>query len=422
MREMKDSGIESLGPVPTAWDIKKIKYTATIIRGGSPRPIEQFISDTDEGFNWIKIGDTVKGSRYITQTLSKIIEAGLSKTRLVHEGTLLLTNSMSFGEPYILKISGCIHDGWVAFYDYIGIDKSFLYYALLSDSSRVQFEKMSDGGVVLNLNIDKIGNCYIALPPGIQNQTKIVDFLDAKCAEIDALTADIQSQIDTLEKYKRSVITETVTKGLDKNVEMKESGLQWVGKMPAHWDIERIGSVYTLRTEKVSDEDYPPLSVTMQGIVPQLETAAKTNDHGNRKLIKEGDFVINSRSDRRGSCGISEYDGSVSLINTVLKPNEEMNPDYYNWLFHTPIFADEFYKWGHGIVDDLWTTGWEDMKKIYIPQPPLVEQALIAEYLDKKCKLVDEIISKKHEQLTTLDAYKKSTIYEYVTGKKEVPA
>ena len=125
-----------------------------------------------------------------------------------------------------------------------------------------------------------------------------------------------------------------------------------------------------------------PLSVTMNGIVPQLETAAKTNAHDDRKLVRKGDFAINSRSDRRGSCGISEYDGSVSLINTLLAPLGEMNPNYYNWLLHTTQFADEFYKWGHGIVDDLWTTGWQDMKKIMIPVPPLQEQKKIATFLD----------------------------------------
>lgn len=122
---------------------------------------------------------------------------------------------------------------------------------------------------------------------------------------------------------------------------------------------------------KVSDRDYQPLSVTKFGIVPQLDTAAKTNAHDDRKLVRAGDFVINSRSDRRGSCGISDYDGSVSFINTVLYPIGKMNPKYYNWLFHTIGFAEEFYRWGHGIVDDLWTTGWQDMKNIIIVEPPL---------------------------------------------------
>lgn len=189
----------------------------------------------------------------------------------------------------------------------------------------------------------------------------------------------------------------------------------WFGSIPKEWSVSKIGAMYELRTTKVSDKDYPPLSVTMKGIVPQLDFVAKTNSHDDRKLVKKGDFAINSRSDRRGSCGISDYNGSVSLINTVLKPRDEMNPKYYNWLFHTVQFADEFYKWGHGIVDDLWTTNWKDMKHIDIPVPPLCEQKNIATFLDIKCNEIDSLMGEIQEQIITLKEYKKSIISEAVT-------
>lgn len=197
--------------------------------------------------------------------------------------------------------------------------------------------------------------------------------------------------------------------------EMKDSGTTWLGTIPQSWELSRIGSLYQLRITKVSDKDYPPLSVTNRGIVPQLESAAKTNSHDDRKLVKRGDFAINSRSDRRGSCGISPYDGSVSLINTILAPREEMNPKYYDWLFHTVQFGDEFYKWGHGIVDDLWTTGWQDMKKILIPVPSLVEQEQIANFLDGKCSEIDALLSDIQSEIEILEEYKKSVITEAVT-------
>ena len=167
----------------------------------------------------------------------------------------------------------------------------------------------------------------------------------------------------------------------------------WMGTIPSDWKLSRIGNVYSMRNEKVSDLDYPPLSVTMKGVIPQLATAAKSDDHDNRKLVKKGDFCINSRSDRRGSCGISKYDGSVSLINTILEPRKEMIPEYYEWLFHTAQFSDEYYKWGHGIVDDLWTTGWSEMKRIIIPVPPLQEQDKIAKYLEDRCSSIDYAIN-----------------------------
>ena len=186
--------------------------------------------------------------------------------------------------------------------------------------------------------------------------------------------------------------------------EMKDSGIEWIGEIPASWRIGRIGYLYTERKVKVSDADYSPLSVTMKGILPQLSTAAKTDAHDDRKLVCKGDFAINSRSDRRGSCGISSYDGSVSLINTVLVPRGKMHPVYYNWLFHSTMFSDEFYKWGHGIVDDLWTTNWQDMKKISVPVPEFTEQERIANYLEKECSDIDAAIEQTR---VSIEEYKK---------------
>ena len=197
--------------------------------------------------------------------------------------------------------------------------------------------------------------------------------------------------------------------------EMKHSGIEWIGEIPKEWDVSKIGNLYHVRNEKVSDKDYPPLSVTMNGIVPQLETAAKTNNGDDRKLVCKGDFAINSRSDRRGSCGVSQYDGSVSLINTILTPRTAMNPQFYNWLFHTELFADEFYKWGHGIVNDLWTTRWQEMKNISIVLPSLTEQQKIANYLDEVCGEVDEMIALQEQMIEELKAYKQSVITEAVT-------
>lgn len=196
---------------------------------------------------------------------------------------------------------------------------------------------------------------------------------------------------------------------------MKDSGIAWIGQVPEHWEQALIGSLYKLRNTKVSDKQFEPLSVTMRGILHQLENAAKTNDGDNRKLVKQGDFVINSRSDRRGACGISKYDGSVSLINLVLVPQNNMHPGYYDWLFHTTAFADEFYKWGHGIVDDLWTTRWQDMKNITIPLPSLPEQQRIADYLDKKCAEIDMLSNSIQQQIDTLEQYKRAVITETVT-------
>lgn len=197
--------------------------------------------------------------------------------------------------------------------------------------------------------------------------------------------------------------------------EFKNGG--WIGLIPDSWQIRRISSLYDPRNEKVSDKDYPALSVTMQGILPQLETAAKTQDGDNRKLVKKGDFAINSRSDRRGSCGISAYDGSVSLITNVLAPraNVEMSNQFFEYLFRSTGFSDEYYKHGTGIVDDLWSTNWSRMKNIQIAVPPIGDQIAIVAFLDEKVGKLDETVAEIERSIELLQEYRQSVISEAVT-------
>ena len=172
-----------------------------------------------------------------------------------------------------------------------------------------------------------------------------------------------------------------------------------------------------MRNEKVNDTDYPPLSVTKGGIVPQMESVAKSDATDNRKMVLKNDFVINSRSDRKQSCGVSPLDGSVSLINTVLYPvpNAPVLPDYLDYLLKNYGFAEEFYRWGHGIVADLWTTRWQEMKNIFLPIPPVEEQQKIIFSISTQMEKVDALIANVQEQIEKLKAYKQSLITEVVT-------
>lgn len=423
MREMKDSGIEWIGIIPKGWNISRLKYIAKFFNGdrGKNYPSgEDLVDDgiaflTSNNIHGIVLDCSQEKSKFITE--ERYNRLGGAKIQL---------NDIAFclrGSVGNCAINKTLTKGTVAsslmIIRPIKASPDFINYVLQTDVCDVQTIKAMNGSCAANLSAENVSNYYFVEPP-IVEQKKIAIFLDSRCSEIDAISADIQKEIETLEKYKRSVITETVTKGLNPEAEMKDSGAEWIGKVPTNWDLGRIGGFYSLRNEKVSDKDYPPLSVTMKGILPQLETAAKTNDGDNRKLVRKGDFAINSRSDRRGSCGISKYDGSVSLINTVLTPRGKMSAAYYDWVFHCTRFSDEFYRQGHGIVDDLWTTGWQEMKKIIIPVPPFLEQNEIADYLASKCSDIDSVISQKNQQLETLSNYKKILIYEYVTGKKEV--
>ena len=194
----------------------------------------------------------------------------------------------------------------------------------------------------------------------------------------------------------------------------KDSGVEWLGEVPSHWELGRISTYFTERRTKVSDKDYPALSVTKLGVFPQWENVAKTNDGDNRKLAKKGDFVINSRSDRKGSSGIAKQDGSVSLINIVLQP-KKINSVYSEYLFKSYSFIEEFYRVGHGIVADLWTTRFEDIKNSLIIFPPLSEQQKIAQFLDDKTAKIDQAVDLAEKQIVLLKEHKQILIQNAVT-------
>jgi type I restriction enzyme S subunit len=195
----------------------------------------------------------------------------------------------------------------------------------------------------------------------------------------------------------------------------KNSGVEWLGEVPEGWEVKRLGNHFAQRKEKVSDKDFPPLSVTKNGIVPQLENAAKTDNGDNRKLVRNGDYVINSRSDRKGSSGLSNLDGSVSLINIVLKPFQTIYSKFSHYLFRSYLFQEEFYKYGHGIVADLWTTNYDDMRNIYLALPDINDQQKIVSFLDTETARIDNLISKQEKLIELLEEQRKSIISHAVT-------
>lgn len=414
MREMKDSGIGWVHEIPNNWTVVKGKYIFNIkkqVVGARVDDYERLALTLNGVIKRAKDdNEGLQPDKFNTYQI-------LRKNELVFK--LIDLQNVSTSRVGLSHYTGIVSPAYIILKATKQINPVYAEkYYLMMWLNQV-FNALGDSGVRSSLNSNEL--LEISLPlPSHDEQIQIAEFLDKKCAKIDGITKDLQEQIDTLENYKKSVITETVTKGLNPTADYNCNARQWFGKIPRHWVVSRIAAIYKLRNSKVNDRDYPPLSVTMQGVVPQLENVAKSDAHDDRRLVCKGDFVINSRSDRRGSCGIASTEGSVSLINTVLCPLTNMNARYYNWLFHTVEFADEFYKWGHGIVDDLWTTNWQDMKNILIPRPPIQEQKEIANYLDNKCAEIDEIIKSKKEQLEIIEEYKKSLIYEYVTGKKEV--
>lgn len=197
--------------------------------------------------------------------------------------------------------------------------------------------------------------------------------------------------------------------------EYKDSGVEWIGEIPSHWQQRRLGNYLTERREKVSDKEFPPLSVTKNGIVPQLDNAAKTDDGDNRKKVCAGDFVINGRSDRKGSSGLSSLEGSVSLINIVLRAHTAIEMRFVGWLLKSVSFQEEFYRYGKGIVADLWSTNFSEMRNIILAMPPVSEQSAIAAFLDQETGKIDALVAEQERLIALLKEKRQAVISQAVT-------
>lgn len=411
MPEMKDSGIKWIGKIPKDWNITRFKYVHNNSNVGDSID-KDYLTDNEE--------DRVFYSAGLTPTHT--IDNKFPAWKDVKSNDLLLARN---GTPYVyLPVVGA------AYSDHIirtsinrGYDKRFIRYALINAISSVVVDVVS----IATWSVSLWDSQYIPCTTPTE-QIKVVDFLDSKCSEIDALSADIQKEIETLEEYKKSVITEAVTKGLDPNVEMKDSGSEWIGNIPSDWDVIRIGHLFTMRNEKNSlpEDQVTLLSLyTGIGVFPHGER----EERGNKaqtvegyKIVKKNDIVVNIILAWMGAIGVSEYDGVTSPAYDIYIPNiQKVVPHFYHYVFRTPGIAGECYKYGRGIMLMRWRTYSNEFKQIMVPFPPYSTQMRIADYLDKKCQEIDEIIELKQEQLETLEEYKKSIIYEYVTGKKEVP-
>lgn len=201
--------------------------------------------------------------------------------------------------------------------------------------------------------------------------------------------------------------------------EMTVVSAKWLYMLPIHWKCKKIGSLFSERKTRVSDREYTPLSVAKMGVVPQLATAVKTDAGDNRKLVRAGDFVINSRSDRKGSCGVSNRDGSVSLINIILTPRSEWNNRYVHYLMRSHPFSEEYYRYGRGIVSDLWTTRFSEMKSILLPVPPREEQDQIVRFLDWKVSSINKLIAIRRRKIIELEELKRSRIGHLIMGQSD---
>ena len=416
MREMKDSGARWIGLVPTHWKVDKLKYH---LKRNEPRnPGNCIVLSL-----YRELGVVPKDSR---DDNHNVTSEDTSKYKYVKPGDFVINKMKAWqGSVAVSDYEGIVSP---AYFVYNFTDEAFFkryFHYLLRSCYKDEFMRLS-GGIRVgqwDLPSEALDN-VIVLIPSTEEQRCIAAYLDAKCAEIDALTADIQTQIDTLEQYKRSVITEVVTKGLEPDVEMKDSGIQWIGSMPAHWNC--IRGKYVLKyIQKPVREDDGVITCFRDG---EVTLRSNRREDGFTMADKEigyqgidvGDLVVHGMDGFAGAIGISDSRGKASPVLNVL--DTEQSKRYIMYFLRSMAYSDVFLALATGIRVRSCDLRWNKLSELFYPVPPLEEQEAIVDYIDSVLRRTDEVIAAKREQLSTLEAYKKSLIYEYVTGKKEVPA
>lgn len=419
MREMKDSGTLAFGTIPSTWKITKFKNLFCLRSTKNTGNRELLSVYLDKGVISYSDSDGMQ--------VHKPSES-LAAYQNVEIGDFVLNNQQAWrGSVGVSKYRGIISP---AYFVYSMTDECYAPYMnyLLRDSSMVhQYELASRGvgTIQRNLFAPWLKNRIVLIPP-IYEQKEIAVFLDSQCSEIDVISADIQKEIEILEQYKRSVITEAVTKGLNPEAEMKDSGIEWVGNIPVHWDVRPLYYYFAERKKKNylgQEQNLLSLSYgkvirkdinTSEGLLP--------DSFNGYNIIEPGDIVLrltDLQNDKRSlRTGLVKEHGIITSAYVTLKAAKEVVPEYFHYLLHAYDVMKVLYNMGNGVRQGL---NYSELSKMHIVAPPLDEQKNIAARLDCVCKGIESIIASKKQQLAVIDSYKKSLIYEYVTGKKEVP-
>ena len=442
-RTMKDSGVEWIGQIPEKWKVGKLKYFIDIygrigFRGYTQNDLvgegEGAITLSPSNFNDMKMNY----SKCSYLSWPKYYES--PEIQIQNNDILFVKTGSTYGKSVLVKdlpMEATINPQLIVLKN-VKINLNFCAYMFQTSIIKHQVEISVVGGTIPTISQSKIENYYLILPP-LPEQQAIADYLDDKCAQIDNITATINEQIEVLKQYKKSVITEAVTKGLDPNAPMKDSGVEWIGQIPEHWNIEKFKYDFTfskglqITKADLTEEGCPVISYG------QIHSKINNSVSVNFKLIRfvddsyqEDKNAITQYGDIIWADTSEDYDGIGNSIfvdsnknifagyhTIITRPLFDKLTKYFAYLFQTDIWRLQLRKQATGIK--VFSITQKMLKNSSILIPPLSEQQAIADYLDDKCAQIDAVVADKQAQLETLAAYKKSLIYEYVTGKKSVP-
>ena len=417
-RKMRNSGIPWIGEVPEGWEFSKIKYHCTMKSGDNITALD--ISDNGE--YPVYGGNGLRGFYKIYNKNGNHILIGRQGALA---GNVHLVNGKFWATDHAV-VATLKNDVFINY-----------FFRMLESMNLNQYA--FDTAAQPGLSVSRIMNLNIVLP-NLEEQHRIADFLDSKCSEIDTLIENLRARVESAKEYKKAVITEAVTKGLDKDAKMKDSGVEWIGKVPEKWKLVPFKYLLNERNEKnypIKSDERLSLSID-KGITLYSEKTTNLDrfkdDVSQYKLAYCGDFVMNSMNMIVGAVGVSKYFGCVSPAYYVFFDDEPDNCycKYCDYLFHTSTLKRILFSLGKGIMaidrgnGNVNTCRLKvsryDLGALKLPIPPREELQSILSYLDSKCSEIDALLQNYEDQIKTLEEYKKSLIYEYVTGKKEVPA
>ncbi len=420
MREMKDSNVSWIGSIPSEWNLIRFKdkyrnlkeiageksseyqRLALTLNGVIKRP-----KDDSEGLQ-PKEFDTYQILRENEFVFKMIDLQNISTSRV---GLSPYTGLVS---PAYIKFAPRKKDEFT----------KFTYYFLMSMYYNCVFNSLGGDGVRSALNATDMGTLMIPYPT-IEEQKKIVSLIEEQASRIDALIANQEAQIEKLKQYKQSLITEVVTKGLDPDALMKDSGVEWIGMINDTYSVAPIRSLFEIKKDIIGKEPETVLSITQNGLRIKditVNEGQMAGSYSNYQIVHIGDFAMNHMDLITGGVGISQYEGVTSPDYRVFRIRDKrMNPRYFLYIFEMYYRNRIFYAFGQGAANvGRWRLPAQNFNSLLIPVAPIDEQNRIVNYLDKKLKTIESLIDKKRGKIERLTQYKKSLIYEYVTGKKEV--
>lgn len=416
MREMKDSGFNWIRQIPQTWEVFKIKDGFTRKKSKALQNDPTVLSLARSG---VKVRD-------ISTNEGQLAASYYEYNPVAIDDMLLNPMDLQSGANCsISKVEGVISPAYInlrykkgfnpVFYDYY-FKYQYWSYAFFSYGKGVSFDNR------WTLNEDTLMNLPLLVPP-TDEQKSIAQYLDKECSKIDEIMADIQDQIDVLEEHKKSVIAEAVTKGLHPNAEMKDSGVSYIGQIPSHWKTDKGKYIFNYIQKPVREDDgvitcFRDGEVTLRSNRREDGFTISEKEIGYQG-IDEGDLIVHGMDGFAGAIGISDSRGKASPVLNVLETKN--NKRYYMYFLRNMAYRGVFIALATGIRVRTCDTNWGKLREISYALPPKKEQDEIAHYLDEKCADIDSIIADKKSELDTLEEYKRSLIYEYVTGKKEVP-